>query len=276
MDVQVQAVVIQTIGQLFTEYLKSTKIKAKPPAEVGVKEFIENSYKRNIDLIDRPLPELPVITSHPIRQTIVAHDTNGIEPVKQLDENIEYPHEEKEETVLDGKAAGIATGCIPCSLGHFNTCSGLMNEAVRFAGKGMGSEEVVDRANMCLEELNSLERVDLRPAMIKQLSGWEQDLAKEALDFSRRTRHVLEGMTSPDDLIDAAATLQAKKQQIAREWFKNKLGNLTPEDQEEINRRLEAKLKELEEENGTEPMQHGGNSEEYEGNRDTGRVAQRA
>ena len=42
------------------------------------------------------------------------------------------------------KATAIATGCIPCSLGHLGTCTGLLNEGMRFARTdGIQSDEVI-------------------------------------------------------------------------------------------------------------------------------------
>lgn len=237
-DNRVLAIFFQTGGELITDAIKRKNAPVRMTAQESIRQYLDESDNK-LKVFEE--------TAESIEVGIVPQHKVTIKPVQQ-EEPVEVVEGEVVEEVPEGQAAGIATGCIPCSLGHFNTCSGLMNEAVRFAGKGMDSPEVVDRINMCLEETNALERVDLRPAMIKQLSEeWEQDLAKEALVFSRDIRHKLEGVRSSDDLIDAAAALQTKKQQIARKWFGHKLQNLTPEDQEEINRRLEIKLRELEE-----------------------------
>lgn len=72
------------------------------------------------------------------------------------------------------KATSIASGCVPCAIGHLGTCSGLLNEAMRFANKdGMTSPEVIDRVGMCLDELNAMERVDLRPEMVVNLPFYD-------------------------------------------------------------------------------------------------------
>jgi hypothetical protein len=136
------------------------------------------------------------------------------------------------------KAESIKSGCIPCSLGHYGTCSGLLNEGVRFARKdGMGGE-VSDRINMCLDELNALERVDLRPEMINQLTGWEKELSQKALDASRNTRHSLEAIRTADDLETVAAETQTIRKDLGREWFTHKFSELTPQQQEAVKGKL--------------------------------------
>lgn len=124
------------------------------------------------------------------------------------------------------KPEDIATACIPCAIGHYGTCSGLLNEAMRFAKKdGISSSEVIDRMNMCLDELNTMERVDLRSERIADLPEWEKGLANKALDDSRSLRHGLEGLGRVDDLEKLAARTQTTRNDIGREWFKQKLGS---------------------------------------------------
>jgi len=145
------------------------------------------------------------------------------------------------------KATTIATGCVPCSLGHVGTCSGLLNESIRFSHgpDGLKSPEVIDRINMCLDELNTMERVDLRPEMTTQLKGWEKELAERALTESRNIRHSLEGLQKIEELEQAAAKTQTIRQEIGRSWYQNKLANLTPDDKAEISRRVMAKIEEM-------------------------------
>ena len=145
-----------------------------------------------------------------------------------------------------GKATEIATGCVPCAIGHFGTCSGLLNEAMRFAhNDGIQSNEVVDRVGICLDELNAMERVDLRPEMIVQLADWEKELAQQALAASRATRHTLEAYTSVDALEKAAADTQSFRAQIFRTWIKQKMEHLSPEEQQNIQKKVIEKLDEL-------------------------------
>ena len=139
------------------------------------------------------------------------------------------------------KATSTASGCVPCALGHFGTCSGLLNEAVRFAKKdGVAYGEVIDRVNMCLDELNAMERVDLRPEMIVSLPVWEKEIADQALGASRDTRHGLESLTTVDDLEKLAGNTQTVRIDIGRRWFKEKLDKLTPEEKMRIQEKLDA------------------------------------
>lgn len=130
-----------------------------------------------------------------------------------------------------------------CAIGHFGTCSGLLNEAMRFAKKdGVGSSEVIDRVNMCLDELNAMERVDLRPELITDLPDWEKELANRALTASRATRHGLEGLTTGNDLEKVAASTQTARTQIGRGWFKERLARMPKEEKEKLAEKAIEKL----------------------------------
>lgn len=153
------------------------------------------------------------------------------------------------QPVTGGKAISIASGCIPCSIGHLGTCSGLLNEAMRFARKdGVQSDEVISRVNMCLDELNALERVDLRPEMIHDLSDWEKLLAEKSLDLSRSLRHDLEQMPDLSTLEGISAKTQTTRQEIGKAWFQERFKRMTPEQQksveEELRERASVKAKE--------------------------------
>lgn len=146
------------------------------------------------------------------------------------------------------KATSTEAGCVPCAIGHFGTCSGLLNEAVRFARKGgVAHTEVIDRVNICLDELNAMERVDLRPEMIVALPAWEKEIADQALEASRGTRHGLESLTTVSDLENLAGSTQSARNDIGRKWFKERLDRLTPEEKMRIHEKLDAQTqKELE------------------------------
>ena len=132
--------------------------------------------------------------------------------------------------VSSERAQAVATGCVPCSIGHLGTCSGLLNEGMRFArDDGLSSDEVLTRVNMCLDELNALERVDLRPELIYGLPDWEKELAEKALNLSRTLRHDLEGLSSVSDLEEIAAKTQATRQEIGTGWMRERLKRMTPE-----------------------------------------------
>jgi len=151
------------------------------------------------------------------------------------------------ETITEEeKASSIEAGCVPCAIGHLGTCSGGMNEAVRFAKKdGIESSEVIDRVNMCLDELNIMERIDLRPEMIVNLPDWEKKLANQALVVSRSVRHELEGLSSVDGLERVAANIQTTRREIGRGWFKERLVRMPKEEKERL---AEKAIEQLEEE----------------------------
>ena len=158
----------------------------------------------------------------------------------------EQPPKVAETITEEEKASSIEAGCVPCAIGHFGTCSGLLNEAMRFAKKdGVGSSEVIDRVNMCLDELNAMERVDLRPEMITDLPDWEKELANGALTASRATRHGLEGLTDGNDLEKVAASTQTARTEIGRKWFKERMARMPKEEKEKLAEKAIEKLEEV-------------------------------
>jgi len=151
-----------------------------------------------------------------------------------------------ETTTKEGKSESIEAGCVPCAIGHFGTCSGLLNEAMRFAKKdGVESSEVIDRVNMCLDELNAMERVDLRPELIADLPRWEKDLANTALTDSRKTRHSLESLATVEDLERVAASTQTARNEVGRGWFKERLARMPKEEKEKLAEKAIEKLEEV-------------------------------
>jgi len=136
------------------------------------------------------------------------------------------------------KGAGVATGCIPCSIGHLGTCSGLLNEAMRFARKDGMSDEVISRVNMCMDELNALERVDLRPEIIHPLPDWEKAIADKTLTLSRTLRHDLEQLATVQGLEGVAAKTQGARQELGNTWFRERLSRMTPEQRKMVEERL--------------------------------------
>jgi len=151
----------------------------------------------------------------------------------------ESPTEEPVSVPTSEKATGVATGCVPCSIGHLGTCCGIINEGMRFARKdGIQSDEVISRVNMCLDELNALERVDLRPELIHDLPDWEKALAEQSLSLSRTLRHDLEGLSSVSQLEEIAAKTQTTRQEIGKSWFKQRLSLMTPGQRQEVENEL--------------------------------------
>jgi len=135
----------------------------------------------------------------------------------------------------------IATGCLPCAVGHFSTSSGLLKEAVRFKGEGMTSNEILDRIAGVLEEQNALEREDLSPEKIQGLPEWERPIAEEALTRSRELRHRLEGIESVDGLEQAAVDTKRYYIKLNRQWYRGRFGHLGTKKAEAIAQRVGGK-----------------------------------
>lgn len=155
----------------------------------------------------------------------------------------EQPLEMTETIAEEGKASSIEAGCVPCAIGHFGTCSGLLNEAMRFAKKdGVASSEVIDRVNMCLDELNTMERIDLRPELVLNLPEWEKELADRALVGSRATRHGLESLTTVGGLEKVAAVTQNTRNEVGRKWFKERLARMPKEEKAKLAEKAIEKL----------------------------------
>ena len=85
------------------------------------------------------------------------------------------------------------------------------------------SDEVVDRLNLCLDELNILERKDLTRTQIASLPEWEKTLAEKALKQSRETRHKIETATSIEDIDKITVETEKFRRELGREWFRGKL-----------------------------------------------------
>ena len=231
MDNNILAIVIQEGSKLFSQYMRNNKpTTIDQPTEDSLNKFLASQDQRFAAFYPQPEPEPE---PKPIKVKA---------PKQAVQITVEQTQEEE-----SGKASAIATGCVPCAMGHFGTCSGILNESVRFAHgeQGLASPEVADRIGMCLDELNAMERVDLRPEMTVQLTGWEKELADKALAESRATRHALEAIQSADDLEMAAAKIQTARKDIGRQWFQNKLAALSPADKDEISKRVMAKIQEM-------------------------------
>lgn len=191
----------------------------------------------------RSAPEAPSV---PVLQVPILEAPLKLEP----DLLLQPPEQQIESTeVLTGekvesKASSIASGCVPCAIGHVGTCTGVLNEAVRFSKgeEGITSDEVLERVGMCLDELNTMERIDLRPEMINDLPEWEKELAEKVLVTSRSARHSLEGLTTRSELEELAGNLQGLRTQVWREWKKERLKNLSEGEMKEIQQRVIAEL----------------------------------
>jgi len=151
-------------------------------------------------------------------------------PHEEPPELINEPHESLQEIAEEARGGDVATGCVPCSISHFGTCAGLLSEAMRFARKdGLDSNEVLDRINKSLDELNALERVDLDSEKIYYLPPEEKDIAIKSLNASRATRHALESLTTVDDLEKVTADVQTVRKDIGRDWYRYRLSKIPKE-----------------------------------------------
>ena len=122
----------------------------------------------------------------------------------------------------------IATACVPCGVGHFAGAAKLLNEAFRFRGDGITSNQVLDDIAGAIGELNAMERVDLTPEKLQNTSSWERPIADEALRESRKLRHRLEGISSILEIEKAAADSESCYKRLFREWFKQRFAHLGP------------------------------------------------
>ena len=142
------------------------------------------------------------------------------------------------ETPAGSSREEIATACVPCALGHFSRSAGALNEAMRFKGEGMTSNEVLDRIASVLEEQNALERFDLTPEKLQRTPKWERQIAEEALQHSRQLRHRLEGIETIEELEQAAAETAGFYKKMNRDWYRGRFRNLGAEKAEAISQRV--------------------------------------
>ena len=178
----------------------------------------------------------------------------------------EAPSEQKttptittQEPKTVSKQEAVATACVPCAVGHFSASAGLLNEALRFKGEGITSDEILDRIAKALEEQNTLERGDLTQEKIQNSPTWEREIAEEALSQSRSLRHRLENLTSIKQLEQVGADSESVYKKLFRGWFKqrfahlgpekaqriaDKVGKLSPEDKERVLKRAEELVEE--------------------------------
>jgi hypothetical protein len=230
MNTNILAVLIQEGSRMASEYLENRGPGAIQSSEANLERFLEESNLRLSKYTQAPEPEV-----------------TEVKPVKSAPATQIVNVNVTESAPAEGNAMSIEAGCVPCAMGHFGTCSGILNESIRFAhGKdGLASPEVVDRIGMCMDELNAMERVDLRPEMTYQLTGKEKELAERALTESRTIRHALEGVRDIRSLEEVAAHTQTARKDIGRQWFQNKMNTFTPDDKAEIQRRVLAKIEEM-------------------------------
>ena len=181
----------------------------------------------------------------PLEQALVAVDNS----VKDADARIRgaahgptCPVAPTEGPALPAKPQGKGTHCIPCSVAHLSTCGGLLGEALRFArADGLGSPEVTDRVGMCLDELNAMERVDLRAEVVFRLPPQEKAVAEKALVRGRALRHSLEHLAGVEGLEQAAAESQQLRAEIFKDWWQLKYQALSPAEKAKLKEAVAAR-----------------------------------
>jgi hypothetical protein len=144
---------------------------------------------------------------------------------------------EKEIQGLSRGSHGVAEGtaCIPCSQDHLSTCSGLLAEALRFArNDGVESPEVISRIGLCRDELNAMERVDLRPELTSDLPEWEKNIANGVLTGSRDLRHDMAAISDAGDLEKVAGRAQSLRRDIGEQWLKGRIANMSPDEKAKV------------------------------------------
>jgi hypothetical protein len=157
--------------------------------------------------------------------------------------------EKEKQGLSDGsQSVSEGTACIPCSQDHLSTCSGLLAEALRFArNDGIESPEAISRVGLCADELNALERVDLRPELTSLLPHWEREIANGVLTGSRNLRHDMAGILSVGDLENVAGRAQALRRDIGAQWLKGRITNMSPDEKAKVREKAQEMLeKELE------------------------------
>jgi hypothetical protein len=148
--------------------------------------------------------------------------------------------EKAPKNVLQSVSEG--TACVPCVSDHFSTCAGLISdEAVRMARRhGIEYQEVIQRVLACSDQLNAMERDDLAVDKIQGLPEWEKELAIYAQNKGAEIRHLLNNISSVEDLERAAIEIKQARNYIGSEWHKRRLASMGTEEMKSIAQRAEA------------------------------------
>jgi len=214
----------------------------------GIKDafsLVGHAVKKKKATVDEAIPTVADLEAQiqELRAAEIASTTSSAEIMAnppQLEEKVPASSNFKADLSI---TAG--TACLPCTQDHLSTCSGLLSEALRFARKdGIESVEVISRIGLCNDELNAMERVDLRPELTVNLPDWEKQLANDVLNGSRDLRHNIAAMTSVNDLESIAATAQILRTKVGENWLKSRIANMSPQDKAKVKQKAEELLKE--------------------------------
>jgi len=185
------------------------------------------------------LPSLPKLPPNPLKTAVtgakrVVGRVNEVvreidAGVRELDELISSPLTtapvaEEAKTAIEKIAS--ARACLSCADDHWSTISGALSEALRFArDEGISSDQVQGRIALARDEMNIMERVDLQPTAIAQLSGKEKELALWSLVHSRDFRHTVGNITTVDDLERAAARAKTLSEEHSKQYRQIRLSH---------------------------------------------------
>lgn len=145
-----------------------------------------------------------------------------------------------EDAIDQNISAG--TACIPCSLSHVTACTGVLNEAVRFAREDITNPEVTRRVNQCFSEILACERIDLAPESTASLPPQEKEIADSVAKELRNIRHGLEWYKTKDDLENLAAETAELQHDTYQKWLRLRLSNMAPEVKQMAEEKLEETL----------------------------------
>lgn len=255
MDTAIMAALIAEGGKLISDFIRLQRVTAAP------KNHPPRTISENIDVhrdIRTVPPEIaPLIGYQAEEEAPKEVAVNTLPPIKKVsrEDKPRWMDTGSEVDSSDGvvggfesaqeRATSIKSGCLPCALGHFGTCSALLPEAKRYAiEEGIDTPEVIDRVGECLDELNAMERIDLKPEMTADLEEWEKEAVNRVLRNSRTLRHGLENLSDPNQLEHLAALAQTTRKEAAREWFGHKLKTMNPVDKENITERVMERINE--------------------------------
>jgi hypothetical protein len=218
MNNQIWAVIIQQAGSWISQLMQLQLPRNHP---------IEPIKFSDLKTLEK-LPELPTVSAQLARSETGGEKTSAEMPVSaQLEQGKTGTDEKNTEVVEKGKA------CLPCTIHHLATCSGLLDEAYRM-NKNELDEESGERVLKCFKEIGAAERVDLAPDSINKLSKEEQVIAKDAAIQLREIRHGLEDIKTPEDLKKQAAAMSDLMTDVYRKYSKLILTKMTPEEKQKL------------------------------------------
>ncbi len=194
----------------------------------------KHSSEKRIEQIEKTLQSLPSQSEE--SSVAVATSPPSQNPASVSSNPTVHTSDATSSEVSEGVA------CVSCCSDHFSTCAGLLSdEAMRMVRrKGLNDSEVIGRILHCSDQLNAMERDDLSAEKIAGLPGWEKEIAIYAQNKGAEIRHMLNGVTSVDELERAAIEVKKARDEIGTKWHKGRLAHMGPEEKQSIRERAEA------------------------------------